>query len=197
MLMRKKNKHKVKKDFEEAQRIGSQNTSKGLQENNIPEKQWDTAKKKGEKTMKIVWNNFLNIAKREFPKEACALLFSSKPYSKDEKWIVAPLRNVAKEPENNWYPDRFEVLEKKKAANKLELTRIGNIHSHTALNKKEIKLQSGPSKVDLTYARRFNDVIRGIVVVSDKGVEKILFHDKFGRKVNIRGNNGKSLFIQR
>ena len=139
--------------------------------------------------MKINWNNFLKIAVKEYPKEACAFLFSKKPYSNKEEWFVFPIKNISSNPEEEWIPDKKEMLKVKAKAIKLGLVKIGNIHSHPykegGFNEDKMKDIIQPSDKDLLFARKFNDVIRIIVCVGNKAIYDTFVHDKFGNKIDI------------
>ncbi len=142
---------------------------------------------KSEKKIKIHWNGFLEHAKKEYPDEACAFLFSKKPYSSSEEWFVFKVKNASPTPENRWIPDRKEMLKVKARALKQGLVKIGNIHTHPCLVK-EIDMPDDlhlPSETDLKFARRFNDVVRGIIVVMVDGISEPHFHDKFGNEINV------------
>lgn len=143
--------------------------------------------------MKINWNGFLKHAVKEYPNEVCGFLFSKKPYHTEEEWFVFPIKNISETPEDEWIPDRKEMLKAKAKAIKLGLVKIGNVHSHpyqfmVGEEYDERKMQEiiHPSELDLKFARKFNDIIRIIVCVSDKAVVYDCFiHDKFGNKINI------------
>jgi len=47
---------------------------------------------------KISWNNFLGMCRKEYPKESCGVLYSEKPYSNEEKWVVFPIKNTDPNP---------------------------------------------------------------------------------------------------
>lgn len=133
----------------------------------------------------IYWNGFLTHAIQEYPKEACAFLFSKKPYSKDEEWQVFAVKNVADNPEEAWIPDKKEMLKVKAKATKLGLVKIGNIHTHPYWKEfGEFNLDK-PSEKDLHFARKFNDVVRIIVCISNKAVYGTFIHDKFGNKIDV------------
>ena len=136
--------------------------------------------------MKIHWNSFLKKAVEAYPKEACAFLFSKRPYSPEEEWYVCPVDNIADNPEEAWIPDRKQMYKAKAIAIFNKLVKIGNIHSHPYIEGHDIEELIQPSKLDLKFARRFNDVIRGIMVVGEGKICGIMFHDKFGNKIDIQ-----------
>lgn len=135
--------------------------------------------------MEIEWNGFLKKAVESFPKETCAFLFSSKPYSPEEKWIVFPVRNVCETPLTGWIPCKAETNKIKQKATKMGLVKIGNIHTHPITPGDDIEESFLPSDTNLRYARRFNDIIRGIIVVDNKAIYGIKLHDKFGNPIPI------------
>ena len=145
---------------------------------------------------KINWNGFLEHAVKEHPKEACAFLFSKKPYTKEEEWYVFSITNVADNPEEAWIPDKKEMLKVKSKATKLGLVKIGNVHTHPYYDEwkpyDEDKMREiiQPSAKDLHFARKFNDIIRIIVCVDDKAIYEIYIHDKFGNKLDISLTEG-------
>lgn len=141
---------------------------------------------------KIHWNGFFKHAVEEYPKEACAFLFSKKPYSEGEEWFVFSVKNVADDPEGAWEPDKQEMLKVKSKATKLGLVKIGNIHSHPyykewkPFDEDKMKEIIQPSDKDLRFARKFNDVVRIIVCVDDEAVYDTFVHDKFGNKIDLK-----------
>jgi hypothetical protein len=151
--------------------------------------------------MKITWNGFLGRAIEEYPNEVAGFLFSKQPYSPEEEWFVFPVKNVSKDPEHEWIPDKDEMHKIKQKAVKLGLVKIGNVHTHPipdSLTFYEIEQANQPSPKDLHFARRFNDIVRGIIVIGKSSEGKdaifgILWHDKFGKKINImtRSDEGK------
>ena len=141
--------------------------------------------------MKINFNGFLEKAMKEYPKEACAFLFSKKPYSNEEEWFCFPVKNIAENPEEAWIPDRKEMLKVKARAIKMGLVKIGNVHTHPyhkewkPYNKDTMKEIIQPSDLDLSFARRFNDVVRIIICLDNKSIYNSYVHDKFGNQIEI------------
>lgn len=140
----------------------------------------------------IDWNDFLKICCENYPNESCALLFAKIPFRIVESWYVFPVDNISKNKTREWIPDKKQMQIAKRKAKKLGLTRIGNIHSHPIpINYKEIfgnkekaiNHADSPSDMDLKYAQRFNDIVRGILVVDDKAVYAHCFHDQFGKQL--------------
>jgi hypothetical protein len=133
----------------------------------------------------IEWNGFLKICCDNYPNESCGMLYAKTPFQITEKWFVFPVDNVAEDKTKEWQPDKKQLAKVKKKAKELGLTRIGNIHSHPFPKDAKriddnIEYLRHPSKMDLKYAQKFNDIVRGILVVDDKTVYGHLFHDQFG-----------------
>jgi len=140
--------------------------------------------------MKIHWNGFLTKAVRDYPNEVAGFLFSNRPYSSMEEWYVFSVKNIATDHLNAWRPEKKDMQKIKQKAIKQGLTKIGNIHTHPypsnePFNEDVLRKIIQPSKEDLRFARRFNDIIRGIVVTGQNAIYDILFHDKFGRKIDV------------
>jgi hypothetical protein len=140
--------------------------------------------------IKINWNGFLKIAVEEYPKEACAFLFAERPYSDNEEWVVFPVKNISENPENEWKPDRKEMQKVKQMAKLLNLVKIGNIHTHPypadiLFDKKYLSGFIHPSVTDLKFASRFNDIVRGIILVSKDSIHGVRFHDMFDNEIEI------------
>lgn len=139
----------------------------------------------------IHWNGFFKHAMTEYPKEACAFLFSKKPYSEEEEWYVFAVKNIADDPIEAWIPDKQEMLKVKAKATKLGLVKIGNVHTHPyydewkPYNEDKMREIIQPSEKDLHFARKFNDVIRIIVCIDNKSVYSAFVHDKFGNEIDI------------
>lgn len=135
--------------------------------------------------MKIFWHGFLEWAVKEFPKEACGLLFSKLPYSEKEEWHVYYIKNIHATPLRAWHPDKKEMKMIKKEALNRGLVLIGNIHTHPYKRQATVETLLMPSKTDLFYAKKYNDIIRGILVIRNKVIHGIRFHDKFGNEIQI------------
>lgn len=139
--------------------------------------------------MKINFNGFLKIAVESFPNEACGMLYSKNLYSDKEEWFVFNCKNISKTPKDKWIPDKKELAKIKRQADKLQLIKIGNIHTHPYYgdNKLEnLDYYVQPSKEDLYYANKFRDLARIILLISkDRGIMAQFIHDKFGNKIDI------------
>jgi hypothetical protein len=139
--------------------------------------------------MEIHFNGFLDLAIKEYPKEACGFLFSKMPYSQEEEWFVFPVKNISANPENEWIPDKKEMLRVKQKATKMGLVKIGNIHTHPypdgEWHIETERMIIRPSKKDLQFARRFNDVVRIILVTGKDYISDCFVHDKFGNQIRV------------
>jgi len=152
--------------------------------------------------MKIEWNGFLQeVVKPERSKrESCAWIFSSHPFCDDDVWYITDVRNVGLKDKGVQYsfaPDKKDFHRVKREATSVKLTRIGNVHTHNiishdakGLDGKELMFQSVPSDTDLKYARRFNDAIRGIIIVyfpsevEFGAICNIVWHDQYGTSLD-------------
>lgn len=147
--------------------------------------------------IEIHWNGFIKLACEAYPKEACAMLYAKKPFATDQEWFVFPIKNVHPNPEEGWIPDKAELSKLKQKTDKMGLVKIGNVHSHPYTTADDDK---NPSDTDLKFARKFNDIVRGILVVDNEGIYGHCWHDKFGNEIYLsvtetrsveEGNNGK------
>lgn len=136
---------------------------------------------------KIHWNQFIELAQKELPKESCAVLFSKFPYTKKEEWFVVPLKNISEDPILEWNFDKNELNRAKLFAKKNQMVRIGNVHTHAYVgeeDKEDFISLCRPSELDLKYAKKYNDIVRGIVHLSKDKVLEIYWHDMFGNKID-------------
>ena len=122
-----------------------------------------------------------------------------------EEWFVFPVDNVSDNKNFEWKPDRKQMQQIKRKAKKLELTRIGNIHSHpleknSHLNLEElIEYARRPSNDDLKYAKKYNDIVRGILLVDNDAVYAHCFHDQFGNELSglyLNGINKRLILLE-
>lgn len=150
----------------------------------------------------IHWNGFIKICCNKYPEESCGILFAKKPFSDPEEWYVFPVDNIAVDKTKEWQPDKKQLQKVKKKAKELGLTRIGNIHSHPLPKdakpiEDNIEYMRYPSGKDLKYAKRWNDIIRGILVVDKKAIYSHLFHDQFGEPVDLylNGVNSREIVL--
>ena len=159
-------------------------------------------------TIDIDWNNFLKICCKNYPNDSCAFLFAKIPFRMVEEWHVFPVDNISENKTREWIPDKKQMQQVKRRAKKQGLTNIGNIHSHPIpINYKEIfgtkekaiNHANSPSGMDLKYACKFNDVVRGILVVDDKVVYAHCFHDQFGERLPdlyLNGVNHREIVLE-
>jgi len=141
------------------------------------------------------WNAFLDqITQPYCYEERCAWLFCDKPFCLDNKVYVFPVENVGLKgysKEEAFAPNRKELQKVKRIARKKKLTRIGNLHTHVLTpNYEPLDFDYDsfclPSELDLKYAKKFNDIIRGIItVVFSKDGERgmvwdVVWHDQYG-----------------
>lgn len=138
--------------------------------------------------IKINWNGFLEMAKKNLPRESCAVLFSSHPYTEKEEWHIFYVPNSSKEPITNWSFEKKALYKVKSFAKRNGLVKIGNVHVHPYIGKEDgedFVTSVEPSELDLWYARKYNDVVRGIILLGKDSVHDIYFHDMFGNKINV------------
>jgi hypothetical protein len=150
--------------------------------------------------MRIDWHGFLDIIvlPERSKQESCAWLFSEKPLSPLDLVHVVEVTNIGLKSQSNdvtstFAPDPKEFAKVKQSARKAGYTRIGNVHTHLVYgnNKAELEAQRGPSDTDLSFAKRFNDIIRGIIVVvfpdpRKAGViDSVIWHDQYGQKLDL------------
>lgn len=157
----------------------------------------------------IHWNGFIKQCCDNYPNESCAFLFAKIPFRMVEEWYVFPVDNVAEDKTERWIPDKKQMAKVKKKAKELGLTKIGNIHSHplpkvrqelsASQKEKLIKYHNQPSDTDLKYARKHNDVVRGVLVVDDKIVYAHCFHDQYGERLPdlyLNGINSREIVLE-
>ena len=141
------------------------------------------------KTIQIKWNGFFKKAIDGLPNEVCAFLYAKNIYSDKEEWFVFEIENVSENPEEEWIPSKKDMAKIKRQADKLGLIKIGNVHTHPYFEDDDLdKLDEyvKPSEKDLWYAKKFNDLIRIILLVKkDGGIMNSFVHDKFGNKINL------------
>jgi hypothetical protein len=150
--------------------------------------------------MKIDWHGFLAevVAESRKGQESCAWLFAEKPFCMDDIIHVVEVTNVGlkshgNDVRNTFAPDKKEFARVKQMAKKSQYTKIGNVHTHVVIGTdlEAIKAQREPSEEDLKFARRFNDVIRGIIVVVFPAdtlpgqIDSIVWHDQYGQKLEL------------
>jgi proteasome lid subunit RPN8/RPN11 len=138
--------------------------------------------------IKINWNGFIETAMKNLPNESCGVLFSKFPYTEKEEWHLFYVPNSSDEPTTNWCFEKSALNKVKAFAKKNGLVRIGNIHTHPYLGEEDgadFVTSVEPSDTDLWYAKKYNDVVRGIVLLDKTNVHDMYFHDMFGNKINL------------
>lgn len=122
------------------------------------------------------------------------MLYVRRPFSERQLWVVFPIKNIHSKPTEGWMPDKKELQKIKKEAIRRELTKIGNVHSHPlpqnveAIGKDLMDIweeTKRPSETDLKFARKFNDIIRGIIVCDAKGIYAHGWHDQHRNMVEL------------
>ena len=144
----------------------------------------------------INWNGFLEriVAPDRSNQESCAWIFAD---VKNDVWNVLEVKNVGlkdKSLKMSFAPDKKDFARVKRLARKNELTKLGNVHTHVVIGKPgdedthdKLENQFRPSSVDLKYARKFNDIVRGIIVVWFRDYRRkgmiygIVWHDQYGK----------------
>jgi len=158
----------------------------------------------------IHWHGFIDEVLRpeNAEKELAAFLFSEQPYTKSEQWHVLQVKNIGLKGDTfgGWAPDRNHMQRLKAYAKRQKWTKLGNIHTHP-LSKKyadagyadDIDTAQTPSETDLKFAAKFNDIVRGIIVVDwysePPRIPIIHFHDKYGRTIFTMGSSPSSLVL--
>lgn len=133
------------------------------------------------------WEAFLESVKQPHTyEESCAWLFSSKPFCSDDVVHVFPVKNVGAK--GTFHPDKKDLARVKRLARKQRLTNIGNVHTHVIEPSMSTVAEFiEPSEEDLKFAKRWNNVVRGIVtVVFDKDgypgrIFAVVWHDQHGK----------------
>ena len=115
----------------------------------------------------IKWNGFLETIIKPSRKlqESCAWIFVD---MKTDIWNILEVKNVGLKDmpiRHSFAPDKKEFMKAKRIAKKNGWTRIGCIHTHVVVTETESEYQLRPSDPDLKYARKYNDIVRGIIVV--------------------------------
>jgi len=154
--------------------------------------------------IRINWHGFIKevLKPENEDHELCAWLFSSHPYGSHEEWHVLRVKEVPKDWDGDgfyegWAPDKKDLARVKKLARLNGWTCIGTVHTHPIGQfwcrkedmAKAIAVESVPSEVDLKFQRRFNQIIRGILVVNyfedPPKIEAIVWHDQYGNLSHI------------
>lgn len=143
----------------------------------------------------INWNGFLEtiVKPPRSKQESCAWIFAN---IKDDCWNIFEVKNIGLKKyfgeeaiRISFAPDKKDFARVKRLARKKKLTRIGNIHTHVVIGDdiEELEFQFQPSITDLEYARRYNDMVRAVIVVNfldeqSKGrIYGIIWFDQYGK----------------
>lgn len=136
----------------------------------------------------ILWHHFLeDIVKPERAnQESCAWIFADLV---QHVWHVVEVKNVGlkgKSIARSFAPDKKDFARVKRKARKYGLTKIGCVHTHVVYDEREVRNQSRPSEADIKYAKKFNDVVRAIIVVKydnnyNGEIRNIIWFDQYGR----------------
>ena len=139
--------------------------------------------------MKVVLNGFMKEAVENYPNESSGFLFTKNPYSSQEIWYIFSVKNVSEDKQSSWKPDKNDMQRIKQQAKKLGLIKIGNVHTHPYPNSNwegsSVEDNKHPSDIDLSFAQKFNDLVRIIWVVNKEGILGSFVHDKFGNEIAI------------
>lgn len=65
------------------------------------------------------------------------------------------------------------------------LIKIANIHSHSHTANVDLEEMFLASLIDLSFAKRFNDIVRKVLAVNNQPIHGIRFPDKFGNLIPI------------
>ena len=146
---------------------------------------------------KVNWNGFLKKCIKEYPKESVALIYTENPYTDEEIWHICPVKNVAKNPENNFKVDDKEAKELGKSSRGSYWNFIGSIHTHPY--PEDIEFDEGmlqrkllPSEKDLRSSKCRDLIVTGIIVCDNKAIYGLRFHSPFGKgevDINLRGTD--------
>jgi len=154
------------------------------------------------------WGAFEDlVTKPRQYQESCGWMFIDRPFCSDHRVFLYPVKNMGRKGFStfeSFAPDKREFQRVKEVAKKMGLTRVGNVHTHVIVSSYiaeeheelpyvdnwEELIESKvhlPSKDDLRFARRFNDILRGVITVffskdGEKGqIYARVFHDQFGK----------------
>jgi len=141
----------------------------------------------------IKWNGFIKYACENWPNEVAGFLYVENIYQINELWHVFPVKNVSKDKIRRWAPDKKQNEQIKRMAKKKQLIKLGNVHTHPYPPNKKYELDKAkvyvmPSSIDLKFAQKYRDIIRGILLVGNNVVYESFWHDMWGNKINIMLN---------
>jgi len=148
--------------------------------------------------VQIEWHGFLDAVLKPVNRrtELAGFLFSSGPYQEREVWHVLQVKNIGLKGDTfgGWAPDKADMARVKRDAKERSWVKLGNVHTHplskehaSAGYANDVETAKHPSGTDLKFAARFNDIVRGIVVVDYDSkpptIPMIRFHDKRDRTI--------------
>ena len=137
--------------------------------------------------LRIEWHGFLEDCAKEKEHEICAWLYSDKPYGVNETWHMFRVKEVPTDWDKDGFaegfmPDVKDLARVGRLAKKERLVHLGNVHTHLITKawhargfSVDVESAKSPSHTDLSYAAKYRDVVRGIVVVGDEGVVRVRF----------------------
>jgi len=139
----------------------------------------------------INWNGFLNVICQpsRSKQESCAWIFAD---ILNDVWNIWEVKNIGlknRTIRNSFAPDKKELRKTKQLARRCKLTRIGNVHTHVVVGEDcgdYLDHQLAPSCPDVSYARRYNDIVRAVIVVHFKDkrsrgeIYGIIWFDQYG-----------------
>lgn len=150
----------------------------------------------------ILWHHFLDdiVEPERAYQESCAWIFVDLV---QHVWHVIEVKNIGlkyhgdtieERIRSSFAPDPKDFARIKRKARKYKLTKIGCVHTHVIRgnDETEVRYQSRPSEADIKYAKRFNDIVRAVIVVQypdckERGVIRdIVWFDQYG---NILGKD--------
>lgn len=124
----------------------------------------------------INWNGFLGTITQpsRSKQESCAWIFAD---IQTDYWEIFEVKNIGlkyrgdtveERVRSSFAPDKKDFAKIKRKARKLGLTKIGNVHTHVVIGSdpNELEYQFRPSEPDLKYAKKYNDIVRAVIVVS-------------------------------
>jgi len=139
----------------------------------------------------INWSGFLDriIKPSRSKQESCAWIFAD---IKTDTWNILEVKNVGlkgRSVRHSFAPDKKEFAKIKRLIRKEKLTKIGCVHTHVVVGEYDeefLDYQFHPSDPDLSYARRYGDIVRAVIVVyypshKNKGqIYGIIWFDQYG-----------------
>ncbi len=138
----------------------------------------------------INWNGFLETIRQpsRAKQESCAWIFVD---MKTGIWNILKVKNIGLKDmsiRHSFAPDKKDFAKIKRIAKKNKWTRIGCVHTHvvTDVTHAGLEHQMQPSEPDIKYAKKYNDIVRIIIVVGFLGktlkgrIYGIIWFDQYG-----------------